>query len=410
MNQSIAVLPAGLSLASSSEPASSALTSNASQRFLKLPHPRTGAPSLYLPASRTDAGDTQVQILLEVQAINATGDRQRSWFVGDDTVVGDGKMLLLTPFDPVFLLVRILLVVSSQKSKSDPGPMDLTSGDASTPKRSLPYDDIFESAAELMRYPVHTTGDDKGGVETDSASSGAADMQLYDDMTAFGRLDCVKAAATAICQVQEIHADLSTYRLDLEKLLAVLRGKVAQLATKEAFEASPTLARLLAKEGVGDGQGISPEVQLEARQRAALDILAGFLPKDVTAALRATYTFPHLAAYLESTSSSSVLSVDYLPGMSTPALSAASSSSSLGSLPSSSSATFGMRRSGSSGSMSGSTAGDSKKRKPAESNGVRQLKKASTRGMSPLTSFFQKKPTPSPTPSPGLGAGSATPP
>ena len=80
--------------------------------------------------------------------------------------------------------------------------MDLTGSDASAPKRSLPYDDIFESAAELMRYPVHATGDDKGAVDIDSASSGAADVQLYDDMTAFGRLDCVKAAAGAICQVQ----------------------------------------------------------------------------------------------------------------------------------------------------------------------------------------------------------------
>lgn len=92
--------------------------------------------------------------------------------------------------------------VHANQSKSDSGPVDLTGSDASAPKRSLPYGDIFESAAELMRYPVHTTGDDKGGVEADSASSGAADVQLYDDMTAFGRLDCVKAAAAAICQVK----------------------------------------------------------------------------------------------------------------------------------------------------------------------------------------------------------------
>ena len=88
---------------------------------------------------------------------------------------------------------------------SDSGPVDLTGSDATVLKRSLPYDDVFESAAELMRYPLTTgltTGDEKGGVEADSASSGAADVQLYDDMTAFGRLDCVKAAAGAICQVQ----------------------------------------------------------------------------------------------------------------------------------------------------------------------------------------------------------------
>lgn len=62
----------------------------------------TGGPALYLPATRAkaivaaaargDADDVaqsdEHDLLLEVQAINATGDRQRSWFVGNDTVVG----------------------------------------------------------------------------------------------------------------------------------------------------------------------------------------------------------------------------------------------------------------------------------------------------------------------------------
>lgn len=106
-------------------------------------------------------------------------------------------------------------------------------------------------------------------------------------------------------------------------------------------------------------------------------------------------SFPHLAEYLDRTASSSALSVDYMPGLSTPALSAGSSSASLSSLPSDRASTFGMSRKGSSSSVGGDD--KSKKKKPLESNGVRQLKKASTRGMSPLTSFFQKKtPTPSP--------------
>jgi hypothetical protein len=37
---------------------------------------------------------------------------------------------------------------------------------------------------------------------------------------------------------------------------------VNRLASEEAFAASPTLARLLAKEGVGDGTGLASEVQL----------------------------------------------------------------------------------------------------------------------------------------------------
>lgn len=87
-----------------------------------------------------------------------------------------------------------------------------------------------------------------------------------------------------------------------------------------------------------------------------------------------------------------------MPGLSTPALSAASSSASISSLPSDRDSTFGMSRKGSGSSLGGSSGDKGKKKKPIESNGVRQLKKASTRGMSPLTSFFQKK---TPTPSPG---------
>jgi hypothetical protein len=51
----------------------------------------TGAPSLFLPANKTTNAGANVQILLEVQAVNAAGDKQRSWFVGDDKVIGGEK-------------------------------------------------------------------------------------------------------------------------------------------------------------------------------------------------------------------------------------------------------------------------------------------------------------------------------
>lgn len=70
----------------------------------------------------------------------------------------------------------------------------------------------------------------------------------------------------------EIHADLSTYRLDDTKLYTHLQGKVARLASEEAFAASPTLSRLLAKEGVGDGTGLSADIQLGAVLRMTLVI------------------------------------------------------------------------------------------------------------------------------------------
>lgn len=130
MNQSIAVLPTSKQqqqsaprdcpshAQASSFPLLTDVTFESEQdatRFLKLPHPRTGAsispclawtmihnqqllmlnvflvstgaPALFLPASK-DSEDGNVQILLEVQAVNATGDKQRSWFTRDDKVIG----------------------------------------------------------------------------------------------------------------------------------------------------------------------------------------------------------------------------------------------------------------------------------------------------------------------------------
>jgi len=406
MNRSVAVLPEGLTL-----------ESTPSSRFLRLPHPRTGAPALYLPATKgkhsptvdTDGapeGHGEVDLLLEVQAINATGDRKRTWFIGDDTVVGDGKMLLLTPFDPVFLLVRILLVVG-QKTMGSNGK---------NARRSLPYDDIFESASQSMSFSATASGsvdghatrakrmrmDDEDDKSNDADAKDSQDALLAEDMQLFSRLPIVKASLEKICQKQEIAPDLAAYRLDDLLLLEVLKDKVSRLSTSEAFAALPTLSRLLAKEGVGDGEGIAPDVQREARTKASLDLLAGLLPSEVSKELRACYTFPSLAQYLADTSSSSVLSVDYMPGVggSTPPLSATSSATSVTSLASSSaSSTFGMTRKNSNGAVGkpGSGGADAAKKKPIESNGVKQLKKASTRGMSPLTSFFVKKtPTPSP--------------
>jgi len=54
--------------------------------------------------------------ILEVQAVDPPASR--SWFMDDDTVLEDGRLLLMTPVDPAFLLIPILRVVSSVSTKS----------------------------------------------------------------------------------------------------------------------------------------------------------------------------------------------------------------------------------------------------------------------------------------------------
>ncbi|KDE02563.1 hypothetical protein MVLG_06898 [Microbotryum lychnidis-dioicae p1A1 Lamole] len=73
-------------------------------RFLSLPHPRTGRSSLFL------VGPSGQGALFEVQRVDQAGTT-RTWFV-DQEVVNDGSLLLLTPFDPLFLIISYLSLIS----------------------------------------------------------------------------------------------------------------------------------------------------------------------------------------------------------------------------------------------------------------------------------------------------------
>lgn len=64
----------------------------------------------------------------------------------------------------------------------------------------------------------------------------------------------------------DITTDLSTYRLDDELLQKTLRNKVKRLAARETFDSSATLSRVLAKEGIIDGQGEAAELHAGALQ------------------------------------------------------------------------------------------------------------------------------------------------
>ncbi|XP_072300867.1 ribonuclease H2 subunit B isoform X2 [Eucyclogobius newberryi] len=72
--------------------------------FVKLKNPRTDTASLYLLGS----GDTQ---LYEVKAFE---EDCHSWFIGQ-TVQQDGRLLFITPLDPLFLLLPYLLHAGKEK-------------------------------------------------------------------------------------------------------------------------------------------------------------------------------------------------------------------------------------------------------------------------------------------------------
>ncbi|KAJ7602260.1 ribonuclease H2, subunit B [Roridomyces roridus] len=292
-------------------------------RFLRLPHPRTGVPSLFLPYSLQNERDA----ILEVQAVSPANPR--SWFVGQE-VVADGKLLVMTPVDPAFLLIPILQSVYPENG--DQGMF-------------RPEDEIFEDAA--------------ANLEETSTASAAQDPSLLvskDDVMRFTSLRCCQPALKRICDVKEITEEITVYRFSPEKTVAYLRTKVERLSTPETTELSRTLIRNLAKDGLmEDGR---EELLKVGRIRAACDLVAQYTPHGIRNLLLASYDFAPLDAYFKSIADENAAMAVEKPAKSKPAPKAAATD---------------------------------KKRKSGASQGVEKLKKVNTEGMAKLSTFFTKK-------------------
>ncbi|KAM0792333.1 hypothetical protein ACM66B_005016 [Microbotryomycetes sp. NB124-2] len=334
-------------------------------RFLRLPHPRTRSPSLFLPASSTEPDGLRRNKLLEVQRISADTDKQRSWFVEQD-VVSDGSLGLLTPFDPLWLVISIL---------------------ATVPAKFMQETELWDMAAQRGR-----TDDDRG---LDLNSKRESKM-LADDILAFGNLQCVRSRLEEVCETQT-HDGSTLYRLNHTKIVEALKRKVDRLVDPETGIFGPLAAtdlnkpaadkvdtegndksstpdrataasRILNKDGIGDGQGLSEQLQLESRTKTAVKVLANYLSPKHTDELLKAYSFEAMDEYLSTITTSSVLSTTYLPG-----------------------------RGGAGGSLGGGSAALKKKAAAAKgSRGVEMLKKVSTKNMNKLSSYFTKAPAAKP--------------
>ncbi|KIJ67963.1 hypothetical protein HYDPIDRAFT_107506 [Hydnomerulius pinastri MD-312] len=307
-----------------------------SARFLRLPHPRTGIASLFLPHQASIIGDgKQTSKILEVQAV--APPNSRSWFMGDE-VVSDGKLLVMTPVDPLFLLIPILQAIKPRDNET---------------AQFRPAEDIIDEAASQIAEASNIT-----------ALHDASTIIKAEDIMSFAALDCTKDAMRRICEVKEITTEITVFRYSSDKLIQHLRKKVAALSTPRIAEMSRSLIRSLAKDALMDDKN---EDLLElGRTKLACDLLAQYLPPDIQEELLASYDFAKLDAHLKALQEEQLT----LP----PDNGAATKKSKNGSMKMSE---------------------DSKKRKKdtKASHGVEKLKKVNVGGMSKLSSFFTKKTT-----------------
>ncbi|KAJ7595035.1 ribonuclease H2, subunit B [Mycena floridula] len=231
------------------------LSQNINGRFLRLPHPRTGLPALFVPH-----GSDQI---LEVQAVDPVNPR--SWFIGQN-VVADGKLVVFTRIDPAFLLIPILQALAPANG---------------SPGNFRQADEMLEDAAKKIVQQS----------ETDPSTQ----LTLH-DITKFTLLDCSVKALGRICDVKEITDDIVVYRFSQSKAVEYLRRKVERLATPELFESSRTLVRNLAKDGLmEDGK---EDLLKVARTRASCDLLSQYLSSTLYQALLASYDFSELDKYM----------------------------------------------------------------------------------------------------------------
>ncbi|XP_020791937.1 ribonuclease H2 subunit B isoform X2 [Boleophthalmus pectinirostris] len=101
---------------------------DADPSFVKLKNPRTDTVSLYMLGS----GDTQ---LYEVKAFD---EDYHSWFIGQ-TVQQDGRLLFITPLDPLYLLLPYLLHAGKEEKFQ--------------PIEQLLVDENFPACSRLLNCP-----------------------------------------------------------------------------------------------------------------------------------------------------------------------------------------------------------------------------------------------------------------
>ncbi|KAI0949376.1 hypothetical protein AcW1_009009 [Taiwanofungus camphoratus] len=295
-------------------------------RILRLLHPRTGIPALFLPYE----SPSKQSFILEVQVVSPPNPR--TWFMSEGEVLNDGRLLIMTPIDPAFILLPVLHRTC---------PADGSSGNFCR------AEDLLEEAVANM-CPSNSAKDS-------SHASWSRDL-LY--LQSFG---CIQSTMKRICDVKEITADITVYRYSPLKVQNYLQMKVARLAMPGVFETSLTLTRNLAKVGLMEDE---KEALLQsARTRAACDLIAQYISEELYTALLTSYDFTALEAHLRAAEDE------------TAALLATSANKvEIKEL------------------QNKDAAANEKKRKGSTkaSHGVEKLKKANVKGMAKISSFFQK--------------------
>ncbi|KAJ9113235.1 hypothetical protein QFC22_006074 [Naganishia vaughanmartiniae] len=329
--------------------------------FLRLPHPRHNQPSLYLPYKPKATGaagletyrpvEQRIDGLLEVQKVEP--EAKRSWFL-EQSVVSDGSLMVMTPIDPLFLLIPLVVSLLSTRSRSttraqrgSKAPdttfstvLDLENDEnASRTDRFLPLDDLISEASRMEVYKLEEpftvvkkgrNGDTVEGSELDGLMKREEDEWTgNEDVVRLCELQSVRQRLRNVCETQKFPPstedealpttiDQDTfYRASPRLVLDLLRIKVDKLANAATLSSFPSLLKQILRGGVDEdmlyayqavlegAEQVVDKVQLkknaeaarkqkvadQARVKVACEIIGQYLSADVFQCLVKSYEY-----------------------------------------------------------------------------------------------------------------------
>ncbi|KAJ9119988.1 hypothetical protein QFC24_005471 [Naganishia onofrii] len=270
--------------------------------FLRLPHPRHNQPSLYLPYKPKPTGDVKLGTdkaqeqhldgILEVQKVEP--EAKRSWFL-EQSVVSDGSLMVMTPIDPLFLLIPLVVSLLSTRSRSTRAQNDNkapvttfstvlnmeTDEKATRTDRFLPLDDLIAAASQMDVYkleePFAVAKKGKHGDATDSTELDALmkreeeEWTGNEDVVRLCQLQSVRQRLRDLCETQTYLGLFSEfpsttdddtqpttidqdtfYRASPRLVLGLLRLKVDKLADAATLSSFPSLLKQILRGGVDE--------------------------------------------------------------------------------------------------------------------------------------------------------------
>lgn len=262
-------------------------------------------------------------------------DAKRSWFLGQSEVISDGKLILMTPVDPAFLLFPIMQAA-------------FPTGTASN-FRTL--EDIFELASTKLREKIES-----------QAFTNDEPFQLSDrDLHTLSRLRCVEESMRRICDFKDVTPEITVFRFSEDKYAKYLVKKARRLGESNVLLKCETLVRGLAKNDLMDD---NKEALLRAGLcKVSCELVSQYIPPEIFKELLANFDFAALDAHIQELDRSSL------------ALSIQES---------------GKDSKKSQVQQTEESSGSKRKAAAQGSKGVDKLKKANIKGMAKLSTFFQK--------------------